>query len=269
MTRTMIFSSSLARRVALQLRHALPVAALAVVTTACGTKDAPDPLSPGGPTGRVRFVNVITDTTRGRVNAILEKLPFGPNMTYTMATPASLAAPNTANYAAILTGDRSLVLKRTIDTNVVVATFPFTVAASEDKTIYATGGTGGSAITSFITIDDNTAPAASSTRLRVVNMSPTAGAIDVFVTALAADLSLATPVAAGLQPRSASAYFAVPAGTYQVRAVPAGTAPAARAAAVNINLASTAFTGGTGRTIVTADNNVGGAPLRAFVITDR
>ena len=88
---------------------------------ACGTKDAPDPLSPSGATGRVRFVNVITDTTRGRVNAILEGVPFGVNLTYGLSTPATLPAPSTANYSAILTGARSLVLKRTADTNTVIA----------------------------------------------------------------------------------------------------------------------------------------------------
>jgi hypothetical protein len=250
-------------------RGLMLVGATASVVMACGTKEADDPLSPGGPTGRVRFVNMITDTTRGRVNAILELVPFGVNMTYTMATPATLAAPNTANYAAILTGNRTLVLKRTVDTNVVVATFPFTVTAAQDRTIYAVGGAAASAVTSFITNDENTDVAATSTRLRVVNVSPGAGAIDVFVTAVGADLAAATPVATALANQSASAYFTVAAGTYQVRAVPAGTAAAARAAAVNINLASTAFAGGTGRTIVTADNNVGGTPYRAFVLTDK
>lgn len=45
--------------------------------------------------------------------------------------------------------------------------------------------------------------------------------------------------------------------------------PANRAASVTINLASVTFVAGTGRTIVTGDNATGGAPLRAFVITDR
>ncbi|MGV3711005.1 MAG: DUF4397 domain-containing protein [Gemmatimonas sp.] len=250
-------------------RMVMLAGATASVVMACGTKEADDPLSPSGPTGRVRFVNVINDTTRGRVNAILELVPFGVNMTYTMATPATLAAPNTANYAAILTGNRTLVLKRTIDTNTVVATFPFTVTASQDRTIYAVGGAAGSAITSFISNDENTDVAATSTRLRVVNLSPGAGAVDVFVTAVGADLALATPVATGLANQNASAYFTVAAGTYQVRAVPAGTAPAARAAAVSINIASTAFPGGTGRTIVMADRNIGGAPYTAFVLTDK
>jgi hypothetical protein len=47
--------------------------------------------------------------------------------------------------------------------------------------------------------------------------------------------------------------------------VPRGT----RAASVIIDLDNIALAVGTGRTIVTADNNVGGAPLRALLLTDR
>ncbi|MFY7948034.1 MAG: hypothetical protein ACOVRP_02365, partial [Gemmatimonas sp.] len=64
-------------------RRAVAVVAVSLASAlfaACGTTDAAAPFAPTGPTGRVRFVNVITDTTRGRVNAILEGLPFGVNL---------------------------------------------------------------------------------------------------------------------------------------------------------------------------------------------
>jgi hypothetical protein len=160
------------------------------------------------------------------------------------------------------------VLRRTADTNTVVSTIGFTVTGGQDQTIYATGGAGASAIGSYITTDDN-ALSATQARVRVVHLSPTAGAVDVFVTAPGADLAAATPTLTNVTVRSASAYLAVNAGTYQVRVVPAGTPPAGRAAAVAINVASLALAANTVRTIVAADNNVGGAPLRAFVLLDR
>ncbi|WP_411280507.1 DUF4397 domain-containing protein [Gemmatimonas sp.] len=240
----------------------------AALSAACGTKDAAAPFEPTGPTGRVRFVNVITDTTRGRVNAILEGVPFGVNLTYATSTPAALPAPNTALYSPIYAGNRTLVLKRTADTNTVVATIAFAVAASQDQTVYAAGGAAASTIANFVTTDDNTL-SATQARVRVVHLSPTAGAVDIFVTAPNADLATATPTLANVAVRTASAYLAVPAGTYQVRVVPAGTAAAARAGAVAINVASLALTANTVRTIVAADNNIGGAPLRAFVLIDR
>jgi hypothetical protein len=248
-------------------RHRM-LAALALAA-ACGTKDAAGPLVASGPTGRIRFVNVITDTTRGRVNAILENVPFGVNLTYTLSTPATLPSPSTALYSAILAGSRSLVLKRTADTNVTVAVIPVTIEANQDRTVYAVGGAASSTVTPFITTDTNTAVPATGTRLRVVNVSPTAAAVDVFITAAAADLSAATPVASNVKNQGASAYFTLAPGTYSVRTVPAGTASGARAAAVSITLNGVALAGGAARTIVLADNNVGGAPLRAFVLTDQ
>ena len=248
----------------------LALAALAAAAlAACGTKDAADPLAPTGPQGRVRFVNVITDTTRGRVNAAIDGVPVGVNVTYTVACPACLPAPSTAPYAAAYAGSHALVLRRTADTSVTVATLAFDAAADEDRTVYAVGGAGGTAVTAFVTRDTNPAPGAGEVRVRVVHLSPTAGPVDVFLTAPGADLASATPAVANLPVRGVSAYLTRAAGTYQVRAVPAGTAPAARAAAVAINVASLALAAGANRTVVAADRSLGGAPLQAFVLADR
>jgi hypothetical protein len=260
-----ILSSTLTTR--LRPRSSL-LATLALVV-ACGTKEAPGPLEPNGALGRVRFVNLITDPARNPVNAILENVPFGVNLGYTAATPATLPAPSTASYASILAGNRTLVLQRTANPSVTVATITFTIDANQDRTVYAIGGTGGGTVGSFVTTDDNTQAAATQTRLRVVNLSPTAGAVDVFITAPGADLATATPTVANLAYQTASGYVTVAAGTYQIRFVPAGTAPANRASAVTINVASQALAGGTGRTIVAADNSSGGSPLRAFLLADR
>jgi hypothetical protein len=109
----------------------------------------------------------------------------------------------------------------------------------------------------------------------VVNMSPASGTVDVFITGIGADLATATPRATGLAYQAASAYFTVAPGAYQIRAVPAGTAPANRAASVTISLLSTAtptplaFASATSRTVVLADAAAGGTPARAIVIADR
>ena len=182
------------------------------IVAACSTKEAPGPIEPTGATGRVRLVNVITDATRGRVNATLEGQVFTVDLQYGQAAPANLPSPATAPYAPVYTGDRTFVLKRTADTTVTVATIPFTVGDGQDRTVYAIGGVGGSAVTSVIITDDNTAPAATETRVRVVNMSPTAGAVDVFITAIGADLATATPRVTNLAYKSASSYFSVSPG---------------------------------------------------------
>lgn len=249
-------------------RSSLIVLAAVALLAGCGTKDAMDPLIPG-PQGRVRFVNLITDTTRGRVNAILESVPFGVNLTYGGSTPSSLPAPATAIYSPVLIGSRSLVLRRTIDTTSTVATFPLTIASGQDYTVYATGGVGASAVTSFVTSDTNTVPVSGAARVRVVHLAPTAGAVDIFVTAVGADLALATPTLANVPVRGAAYLPSVAAGTYQVRVVPAGTAPAVRSVSVALNLASVVIPANSARTLVAADNNVGGLPLRFVTLMDR
>jgi hypothetical protein len=245
------------------------LATLALVSVGCGTKEAPGPLEPMTATGRVRFVNLITDPARNPVNAILESLPFGVNLGYTASTPATLPSPATANYSPILVGARTLVLKKTADTTVTVGTIAFTVADGTNVTIYGTGGTGGAATTSFTTTDANPVPAAGQAELRIVNMAPSGGALDFFVTAAGADLAAATPTAANLAYQGVSPYVAIAGGTYQVRAVPAGTAAAGRAANVVLTINGVVLTAGTGRTVVAADRAAGGAPLAGFVLTDR
>lgn len=235
----------------------------------CSTTEAPGPIEPTGTFGRVRLVNVINDATRGRVNASLEGLVFTVDLQYAQAAPANLPAPATAAYAPVYTGNRSFVLKRTADTTVTVATFPFSITDAQDLSIYAIGGAGGSAITSVITTDDNTLGTSAQTRARMVNMSPTGGALDFFVTAAGADLSTATPVASNVAYKAASTYSVVAPGTYVVRAVPAGTAAASRNGAVVFTSAATAFAGATVRTVVAADAATGGTPLRVFVLADR
>jgi len=266
MTSTITRAAHLARRTA--GRRLAFITVVALVAAACGTEDAADPLSPSGPAGRIRFVNLITDPGRNPVNAILEGVPFGVNLGYTGSTPSSLPAPSTANYSPVLDGPRTILLKKTADTTVTVGTLAVTITANNDYTVFATGGTAGGAVTAFTTGDVNTAPAAGQARIRVVNMSPTAGAVDVFITAANANLATATPVATALANRAIFAGASLAPGTYQIRTVPAGTAPAARAAAVNTTLSDVVVAAGNGRTVIIADAPAGGAPLRSFLLTD-
>jgi hypothetical protein len=248
------------------------LSAAMLFAVACGTKDATGPLDSGAQ-GRIRFVNLINDPARLPVNAILENVPFGVNLGYGGTTPSSLGAPSTASYSAILTGDRSLVLQRTASPATTVATLTFPIAEGVDHTVYAQGGTGGGAVTGWMTTDPTPAPGAGQVAVRIVNMSPTAGALDFFVTAPNADLSTATPTAANLAYHGETPYVNLAAGTYQIRAVPAGTAPALRSTSVVIDFTPPAtpapFPSGAGRTIVAADAAAGGSPLRAFLLTDR
>jgi uncharacterized protein DUF4397 len=241
------------------------LAAAAIVATACGTKDAADPLSPNGQQGRIRFVNLITDPARNPVNVILENVPFGVNLGYATSTPATLPAPATANFSPVLAGSRALVVQRTANTSVTVANASVTITAGQDHTVIATGGSAGGAV-SITTFGTGDGPTAGQVRIRFINVSP--GAVDVFVTAANADLAAATPSAANLPTGGFSVGITVAPGTYQVRTVPAGTAAAARAGAVNTSLTGLAVAAGGVRTIFFASSASGGTPLQSFALTD-
>ena len=94
-----------------------------------------------------------------------------------------------------------------------------------------------------------------------------------FQKSLYADLAAATPVATNVAPSAASGYANIALlGSYQVRAVPAGTAAANRAANVLVSVTPTTpatLGAGTGHTVIIADKAAGGAPSTAFVLTDR
>jgi hypothetical protein len=244
-------------------RSRLPGIVAVVTIAACGTKEAAAPLT-SDPAGRIRFVNLISDNTRYPVNVYMEGLPLGVNVTSGAAAPATLPAPATAFYAAVLAGDRSLLLKLTSDTSTTIGVFNITITAGQDRTVYALGA----GAISASTVDTNPLAAATETRFRIVNMSTNLGAADVFVTAAGADLTGATPSAANLGVQAASAYFSLPPAAYQVRFVAAGTPPASRNASVLLTLATTTYVGGTGRTILAAD----GVPptlRRAILLGDR
>ena len=59
--------------------------------------------------------------------------------------------------------------------------------------------------------------------LRLANVSPTAGAIDIYLTAPGADLSAVSPIVTGVFYQANSAFVSVPLGNYQLRLTRTGT----------------------------------------------
>jgi hypothetical protein len=100
-------------------------------------------------------------------------------------------------------------------------------------------------------------------------MATTGQAYDYFVTAPNADLSTATPAVANLGNQNASPYITLAPGTYQIRAVPAGTDPTLRSTSAVLTSANLVLVGGTGRTFVTAMSSSGSTPLVGFVLPDK
>lgn len=75
----------------------------------------------------------------------------------------------------------------------------------------------------LVLVDDRSAPAAGQIKVRLVHAAPSAGLVDIYVTAPDASLASATPRLAGVAFKADSGYLDLPAGTYRVRITPAGT----------------------------------------------
>ena len=80
--------------------------------------------------------------------------------------------------------------------------------------------------------------------LRVANVSPTAGAVDAYLTAPGADLTGVSPIVAGIVYQSNSAFINVPQGSYQLRLTRTGTKE------VIFDAPAPAFADGSGQTVV-------------------
>ena len=227
----------------------------AVSVLGCGEEDLPTGVLPTGPTGRFRVVNAVSDPTRAnRVNITVDGTPVRVDVAYGQAGPATL-------YYPALAGDRQLRMVQT-SSQAVLVDEAITIEADQDVTVIAVGATG--PIETVIITDDNTAPAAGSVKIRGVNAAlSSAGAVDVYVTATAADVATATPVATAVAVNEAGAYATVPAGVHRVTFTSTGTKTVVGAVTLP-TLASGAV-----RTVLLLDAAAGGTPLATATLTDR
>lgn len=110
--------------------------------------------------------------------------------------------------------------------------------------------------------DDLSGPARGNVRIRLVHASPSAGKVDIYITAPGADLANAKPTIAGFAFKDASAYLEVPEGAYQVRIALAGTKTVA------IDSGTLALTAGQVRTAIAIDPAPGSTKFGAILLAD-
>ena len=75
----------------------------------------------------------------------------------------------------------------------------------------------------LVLVDNNTPPAAGNVKVRLIHAAPSAGSVDVYVTAPTADILTIKPTISGFEFKDNSGYLEVPAGNYRVRITIAGT----------------------------------------------
>ncbi len=71
--------------------------------------------------------------------------------------------------------------------------------------------------------DDNTAPASGKFKFRVVDVSPSAGPVDVYLTAPGANVRSSAPVVSNVQFRQSQNYLQIAPGSYEIQITQSGT----------------------------------------------
>lgn len=217
---------------------------LSVGATACDDDDTTAPAA----TAQLRVVHASPDAPN--VDVLVDGAVALTDVPFRTASP----------YLEVSVGARNLRVRPTGTTTVVIdADADF--VSGRAYTVLATGRV--ASLAPLVLTDDLTAPGAGNIRLRLVHASPSAGNVDIYVTAPSADLGATSPTLTNVPFRAASTYLEVPAGTYRVRITPAGT----KTVAIDAN--NVTLTAGQVRTAVAVDAAGGGAPLGALLLADR
>lgn len=219
----------------------------AAALSSIGCDDDDNPVAPAA-TAQLRVVHASPDAPN--VDVLLDNTLALNNVAF-KGSSAYLPAPS---------GTRNLKV-RAAGTTTTVIDANANLAAGGAYTVLATGRA--ASIAPLVLEDNLTAPAAGNIKLRLVHASPSAGNVDIYVTAPNADLTATTPTLTNVPFRAASAYLEVPAGTYRVRITPTGT----KTVAIDVN--NVTLTAGQIRTAVAVDAAGGGAPLGAILLADR
>ena len=154
----------------------------------------------------------------------------------------------------------------TYDVAVTPANDPATEVIQADLTLAAGGKYTVIAVDNLATIDavvanDDPRPVSTESKVRIVHASPTAGDVDIYVTATGADISMETPVLTAVPLKANTGFLSIDAGTYDVSVTPTGTTSVAILANITIDA------GGV-YTAIAVDALGGGAPLGLILMDD-
>ncbi len=140
--------------------------------------------------------------------------------------PYAGAALGPDSYVSLTAGTNNVLV--TAAGNAGVVAIPATdldLVAGQQYTVYATGLLA-DGIVPFITEDDDR-PVATEARVRIIHLSPSAGPVDIYVTAPMTDITNIDPTFSGVELRQETGYVELAGGSYDVTVTVAGTKTAA------------------------------------------
>lgn len=202
--------------------------------------------APTGPQGIIQFVNAAP-----RYNSVdldVDSLSVAPGELYGNGSTVPVAAQSTP---------RKFVVNITNDTT-ILASAPVLVSDQSVYTVILTQHPVGAGL--MVLPDTVTAPTGNQARVRVINASPSAGSVDVYVTTT--DSTLVNPIATNVPLEGISPYVTVPSGAGRVRVTTTGTKT------VLLDVDATSLTAGQVRTVLMIDSPGGGLPVTWLAIPD-
>ncbi len=205
-----------------------------------------DPTPGEGPSSHIRVVQAVPNAPT--VNLVVDSTLTVPGLAFRTVTA----------FLKIEAGDRRIRLMSTSPASTLLD-YSFPLEFPRAYTVLATGMVGG--VEAVVAPDTAPVPIPGEVAIRVLQASPTAGTVDMYVTDVNASLATATPVHEDMVFRGNSEYFSFPTGRYRVRLTTAGTKT------VVYDLTYT-FPERAMRTIVTFDATGGGGPVGGVILVD-
>jgi uncharacterized protein DUF4397 len=245
----MIYNFRLTRMTRLSSVRALAgIGVLAGLTAMAGCTLDNNLTANGGPQGLIQFVNA---APRYRFVNL--------NIDSANAVPVQGYGSGTSAYVDALANARQLTVKDSANSTTLAAA-PLQVANQSVYLVLLTQhSTGGNLL---VFPDTASAPPGTAVGLRVINTSPSAGAVDVYITG--ADSTLATPVATNIGYEGNSGYlYPQNGGVLRLRLTVAGTKT------VLLDVDASSLTPGQVRSIILIDATGGGLPASWLAVPDR
>lgn len=175
--------------------------------------------------------------------------PLVSNLQFPDFTDYLGVAPDTYNVKVVPTGTQNAVIDADL-----------TLLIGESYSVLAVGSL--AAGIEALVVEDDPRPIATQAKLRVIHGSASAGDVDIYLTAVGADIENESPVLSGVPFKADSGYLPVAEGDYDVTVTPAGSKTAA------IGPATVSLANGGVYTAVARDAAGGGTPLGLILMDD-
>ena len=211
-----------------QISFSVFLVCAAVLAVSCG----------GSGSTRIRMVNAVPDQTN--LALLIDGTSVAGNVAY----------GTSSGYMKVSSGSRHVQIEPSGATNVIIDQ-NLTIPSGTDTTIIAENFSTNPS-SALVLTDDNSAPSSGDFKLRIVNVAPSLGPVDVYVVAPGTDLNTVSATVSNLAFGSSSGYQSLSAGAYEIELTNAGEKFPV------IDTGSQTFAGGQVRTFVGLNAQSGG-----------